>query len=278
MSLRIDAHQHFWQFDPVRDSWITDDMKVIQRDFLAKDLHPVLEANGFDGCVLVQADQSEAQNDFMLQQAANAPFIKGIVGWVDLQSPDVQQRLEYYRQFPLIKGFRHVLQGEADRQLMLRPAFMKGIAALQAHLYTYDILIFPDQLPYIPQLVEAFPHLRFVIDHIAKPLIKKGEVADWKKDMEAVARYPNVYCKVSGMVTEADWQRWTEADFTPYLDVVTGAFGMQRLLYGSDWPVCLVAGSYERMLGIVQAYYARFSAEEQAAFFGGNATRFYQLA
>lgn len=275
--LRIDAHQHFWQFDPVRDSWITDDMKVIQQDFLPQQLQPVLEANGFDGCVLVQADQSEAQNDFMLQQAAGAPFIKGIVGWVDLQSPHVQQRLEYYRQYPVIKGFRHVLQGEADRELMLRPAFMNGIAALQAQNYTYDILIFPDQLPYIPQLVEAFPDMRFVVDHIAKPLIKKGEVADWKKDMEALARYSNVYCKVSGMVTEGDWQRWTEADFTPYLDVVTGAFGINRLLYGSDWPVCLVAGSYERMLGIVQAYYARFSAEEQAAFFGGNATRFYQL-
>lgn len=275
--VRIDAHQHFWQFDPVRDSWITDDMAVIQRDFLPQHLQPVLQANGFDGCVLVQADQSEVQNDFMLQQAAAAPFIKGVVGWVDLQHASVEDRLAYYKQFSLIKGFRHVLQGEADRQLMLKPAFMNGISKLASFGFTYDILIFPDQLPYVPALVQVFPNQAFVIDHIAKPGIKAGEIVQWEKDMRQVAQYPNVYCKVSGMVTEADWQRWKADDFKPYLDALTAAFGIDRLLYGSDWPVCLVAGSYEKMLSIVADYYASFSASEQALFFGQNAARFYQL-
>lgn len=275
--IRIDAHQHFWQFDPVRDSWITDDMAVIQKDFLPQHLQPVLQANGFYGCVLVQADQSEAQNDFMLQQATAAPFIKGIVGWVNLQAANVEERLLYYSQFKIIKGFRHVLQGEADRQLMLKPAFMNGIGRLRQFGYTYDILIFPDQLPYIPELLKAFPDQAFVIDHIAKPNIQKGDIAQWEKDMKLVAQYPNVYCKVSGMVTEADWRQWKPEDFHPYLDSVTNAFGIHRLLYGSDWPVCLVAGSYEKMLGIVQQYYASFSVQEQALFFGQNAARFYQL-
>jgi L-fuconolactonase len=276
-NMRIDAHQHFWQFDPVRDSWITEEMAVIRRDFLPGDLEPVLARNGFDGCVLVQADQSEAQNDFMLQLAADNAFIKGIVGWVDLQSADVEERLRYYSQYKVIKGFRHVLQGEADRQLMLKPAFMQGISKLQQFDFAYDILIFPDQLPFIPALVQAFPEQRFVIDHIAKPGIKQQHITEWAKDLKAVAQYSNVYCKVSGMVTEADWKQWKKEDFRTYLDVVTQAFGTNRILYGSDWPVCQVAAAYEQMLDIVQDYYASFSEEEQSLFFGGNAMRFYHL-
>jgi L-fuconolactonase len=276
-ALRIDAHQHFWQFDPVRDSWITEEMAVIRRDFLPADLAPVLKHNGFDGCVLVQADQSEAHNDFMLQLAAGNAFIKGIVGWVDLQAADVEDRLRAYSQHAVIKGFRHVLQGEADRQLMLKPAFMRGISKLQQFNFAYDILIFPDQLPFIPAFVQAFPEQSFVIDHIAKPDIKHQHIAEWEKEIKAVAQLPNVWCKVSGMVTEADWKQWEKEDFRAYLDVVTQAFGTDRILYGSDWPVCQVAASYEQMLAIVQEYYAAFSAEEQSLIFGGNATRFYHL-
>ena len=274
---RIDAHQHFWQFDPVRDSWITEDMSVIRRDFLPADLEPVLNSNDFDGCVLVQADQSEAHNNFMLQLADDYDFIKGIVGWVDLQAENVEERLQFYSQYKTMKGFRHVLQGEEDRQLMLRPAFMRGIGLLNQYGFAYDILIFPDQLQFIPELVKALPDQRFVIDHIAKPGIKQQEIAAWATDIKAVAQYQNVWCKVSGMVTEADWKQWKKEDFTPYLDVVTEAFGAKRIMYGSDWPVCQVAASYEKMLEIVQEYYASFSREEQALIFGGNATRFYHL-
>lgn len=275
--MKIDAHQHFWQFDPVRDSWINDEMTVIQRDFLPQDLWPVLQANGIDGCITVQSDQSEPENDFQLQNAAANDFIKGVVGWVDLQANNIEERLAYYSRFDKMKGFRHVLQGEPQRDLMLQPKFMHGISQLAMFNFTYDILIFPDQLPYILQFVQSFPNQKFVIDHIAKPDIKHQTIADWKKDIEAIALFDNVSCKISGMVTEANWQQWQPSDFTPYLDVVVNAFGTKRIMYGSDWPVCLVAASYERMLGIVTDYFKNFSETEQADFFGLNAARFYNL-
>lgn len=275
--MKIDAHQHFWQFDPVRDSWINDEITVIQRDFLPQDLWPVLQANGIDGCITVQSDQSEPENDFQLQNAAANDFIKGVVGWVDLQANNIEERLAYYSRFDKMKGFRHVLQGEPQRDLMLQPKFMHGISQLAMFNFTYDILIFPDQLPYILQFVQSFPNQKFVIDHIAKPDIKHQTIADWKKDIEAIALFDNVSCKISGMVTEANWQQWQPSDFTPYLDVVVNAFGTKRIMYGSDWPVCLVAASYERMLGIVTDYFKNFSETEQADFFGLNAARFYNL-
>ena len=273
----IDAHQHFWIFDPVRDSWINDDMKLIQRDFLPADLYPVLQKNNVDGCVTVQSDQSEEENAFHLDLAGKYDFIKGIVGWVDLQSPQVNERLEYYQQFEMMKGFRHVLQGEKDRALMLTPAFKNGITLLGRYGFTYDILIFPDQLKYTAELVKAFPQQRFVIDHIAKPYIRDKKIDEWKKDMLAVAKNENVFCKISGMVTEADWKSWKEEDLNPYLDVIVEAFGTKRIMYGSDWPVCLVAGGYEQVIGLVIKYFSSFSADEQQDFFGNTATQFYQL-
>ncbi|MDR3711259.1 MAG: amidohydrolase family protein [Puia sp.] len=274
----IDAHQHFWKFDPVRDSWITDEMSVIRRDFGPADLLPLLEANGMEGSVIVQSDQSEEENVFQLENAEKFDFVKGVVGWVDLRSPAVNERLAYYRQFEKLKGFRHVLQGEKDRALMLTPDFKRGIGALKPYGYTYDILIYHDQLRYIPELAAAFPDQPFVIDHIAKPFIRTGQYLDeWKKDMKAAASHENVFCKISGMVTEADWQHWKKEDFKPYLDTVVEAFGTRRILYGSDWPVCLVAASYARMIHLVRDYFASFSKPEQAAFFGGNATTFYNL-
>lgn len=273
--LRIDAHQHFWKFDPVRDGWIDETMKVIQRDFLPADLEPVLRANGMDGCVVVQADQSRQETLFHL--SLEHAFIKGIVGWVDLQAEDIREQLAHYSQFKKIKGFRHVLQGEKQRDYMLRPAFKRGIAMLRNFGFTYDILVFPDQLKYTKEFIEEFPEQPFVIDHLAKPYIREGKLNEWTRDMQAIARYENVLCKVSGMVTEADWKSWKYEDFKPYLDVVVEAFGTKRLLYGSDWPVCLVAASYEKVIGIVTEYFSTFSEAEQHAFFGGNATRFYTL-
>lgn len=274
----IDAHQHFWKFDPVRDSWITEDMSVIRRDFGPADLLPLLESNGMEGSVIVQSDQSEEENAFQLENAEKFDFIKGVVGWVDLRADNLHERLAYYKQFEKLKGFRHVLQGEKDRALMLNPAFKKGIAALKQFGYTYDILIYPNQLGYVPELVSAFPDQPFVIDHIAKPFIRTGEaLEEWKAAMKTVAGYQNVSCKISGMVTEADWKNWKKEDFKPYLDTVVEAFGTQRILYGSDWPVCLVAASYSQMMGIVRNYFSGFSQAEQSAFFGGNATTFYNL-
>jgi L-fuconolactonase len=275
--LRIDAHQHFWKFDPVRDNWITDEMEAIKKNFLPQDFQSLLRQNNFDGSVVVQSDQSEKENEFQLQIAAENDFIKGVVGWVDLQAADVEERLTYYSSFKKMKGFRHVLQGEADRALMLKPSFMNGISKLEKFGFTYDVLIFPDQLKYTAEFVAAFPNQKFVIDHIAKPDIKNKKIKKWKEDIEAVAKYENVYCKISGIVTEADWKIWKKADFIPYMQTVAAAFGTNRIMYGSDWPVCLVAASYKEVLDIVKEYFSSFSENEQELFFGSNAIRFYNL-
>lgn len=275
---KIDAHQHFWQFDPMRDSWITWEMQKIRRDFLPADLHPLLQECGIDGCVLVQTDQSERENAFLLGLAEDFDFIKGVVGWVDLRDPGVEERLVHYKGFPKMKGFRHVLQGEPDRAMMLAPSFRRGIGALTSFGYTYDILIYPDQLGYTREFVASFPDQPFVIDHIAKPHIKDRFITDeWRTAIRAVAAYPNVSCKISGMVTEADWLHWKPEHLHVYVDTVVEAFGTDRILFGSDWPVCLVAASYKQVFEVVKDYFAACSADEQAAFFGGNAIKFYQL-
>lgn len=274
----IDAHQHFWKYDPVRDGWINDEMAALRKDFLPEDLLPVLKQNGFNGSVLVQSDQSEQENIFQLRNALENDFIKGVVGWVNLQADNIEERLEHYSSFERMKGFRHVLQGEVQRDLMLTPKFRNGISKLQKFGFTYDILIFADQLQYILQFVKAFPKQKFVIDHIAKPGIKHKKIKDWEKEIEAVARYENVFCKISGMVTEADWHHWKQDDFTAYLDIVVNAFGTKRIMYGSDWPVCLLAGDYEKVAGIVRQYFSTYSRTEQDLFFGENAIWFYNLA
>lgn len=275
--LKIDSHQHFWQFDAVRDAWITPNMAAIQRDFLPADLAPILQQHGLDGCVAVQASQSEVETDFLLELAAAHDFIRGVVGWVDLQADNIGERLAHYSKFPALKGFRHVLQGETDRALMLRPEFQRGLASLYAHGFTYDLLILSDQLGFAAELAANFSMQPFVLDHIAKPLIKAREIEPWRRDLQALAAHENVLCKVSGMVTEADWQHWQPADFRPYLDIVFGAFGPQRVMFGSDWPVCNVAGGYGRAHALVADYVAALSASEQAQFWGGTAAFFYQL-
>jgi len=253
-------------------------MRVIRNDFLPADLEPLLQAAGLDGSVAVQADPSEDENEFLLDHASRHDFVKGVVGFVDLQSPAVEERLDWYRRYPKLKGFRHILQGERDRALMLKPAFKHGIGLLRKYGYTYDILIYPDQLGYTREFVAAFPDQPFVIDHMAKPYIKDRMITDeWKEAIHAVGAYGNVYCKISGIVTEADWKNWKPEHFRPYLDTVLEAFGTDRVLFGSDWPVCLVAASYQQVLQIVEDYFSAMSKDEQAAFFGGNAMRFYNI-
>ena len=275
--LRIDSHQHFWKYDPVRDSWINDEMSVIRKDFYPEQLQKILEANGFDGCITVQSDQTEIENAFQLGHAMKFDFIKAVVGWVDLQSENVEERLAYYQQFEKLKGFRHILQGEPRRDLMLKPDFKRGISLLHKYGYTYDILIFPDQLSYTLELVEEFPDQKFVIDHLAKPYIRDQKIYEWKNDMEELADHENVFCKVSGFVTEADWKNWKPEDFTPYLDVVTEAFGIDRLMFGSDWPVCLVAAAYEDVVSITENYFLSYTPNEREKVFGLNASKFYNL-
>lgn len=275
--LRIDSHQHFWKYDPIKFDWIDDNMAVIRKDFLPEDLEQILKANSFDGCITVQSHQSELENEFQLANAEKHSFIKGVVGWVDLEAINIEERLAYYQQFKKLKGFRHVLQGEPQRDFMLRPGFLNGISLLKKYGFTYDILIFPDQLKYMADFIVQFPDQPFVIDHIAKPGIKQKELDEWEKGIKTVAEFDNVFCKVSGMVTEADWQNWKPADLYTYLNVITDNFGIDRLMFGSDWPVCKVAADYWQVVAIVKDYFSGFSQTEQQGFFGGNAIKFYNL-
>ncbi|MBB2149945.1 amidohydrolase family protein [Pedobacter gandavensis] len=275
--LKIDSHQHFWNYDEVRDSWITDDMDVLRDDFLPQHLKCILEHYGFNGCIVVQSDQSPEENDFQLNHAAAHPFIKGVVGWVDLQVEDIDTQLHKLSKNEKLKGFRHILQGEPDPALMLKPAFLNGISKLSAHGFTYDILIYPHQLKYAEELVSMFPEQQFILNHLAKPNIKDGLIEEWKAQIIALAKHENVACKVSGMVTEADWKKWKVKDFTPYLDVVFEAFGSKRVMYGSDWPVCLLAADYGRVVSLIENYTEKLPKEAQEDFWGNNAKNFYNL-
>jgi len=275
--ITIDAHQHFWKYDKVRDSWIDENMKVIQRDFLPADLQPILAHNHIAGSVVVQSSQSNKENIFQLNNANKNDFIKGVVGWVHLMADGVEEQLAALSRHKKLKGFRHVLQGEPQRNMMLLPAFKNGISHLAKYGFTFDLLILPDQLPYALQLVREFPYQPFVIDHLAKPPIKNGEISTWKKAMEPFSSCTNVCCKISGMVTEADWNHWRWADLKPYIDVVVQVFGTDRIMFGSDWPVCLLAAPFDELIGGVRQYFQSFSAHEKAAVFGINAQRFYRL-
>lgn len=273
----IDSHQHFWQFDPKRHGWIDDSMQEIQRDFLPYDLQKIYEIEGIDGCVAVQVDQTEAETEYLLELAKLYDFIKGVVGWIDLRADNLQERLDHFSQFSKLAGFRHIVQGESDVNFLLRKDFMRGIEELLPYNYTYDILVFPQQLGATLEFVRSHPHQPFVIDHLAKPYIKDGFYDGWALLMRGIARNENVYCKISGMVTEADWDEWTYKDLVPYLDLVFEVFGPDRIMYGSDWPVCLVAANYPMVKGIIEQYLTKLSPDEQAKVWGLNAKRFYNL-
>lgn len=276
---KIDAHQHFWHFDPKKDSWITPDMAVIQKDFLPDDLLPVLQQHKVDGCVAVQASQTLAETDFLIQLASEHDFIQAVVGWIDLKAPadELTEQLIHYRQFPKLKGFRHILQGEQLNEFLRDGSFSAGLTQLGDFGYSYDLLAFHPQLPFIIQLVKQHPEQRFVLDHLGKPDIKTGELSEWKRNITALAALPNVFCKLSGLVTEGDWNNWTEDQVTDCLDICVDAFGTDRLLFGSDWPVCLLATTYGGWLDLLVQYFGAFSADEQSKVFGGNTATFYQI-
>lgn len=274
--MRLDAHQHFWRYDPVRDAWLTPAMEVIRRDFLPDDLGPVLEANGMDGCVAVQADPSEDETRFLLELARAHDFIRGVVGWVDLRSADLEDRLAHFATDPLLRGVRHIAQAEAD-DFLARDEVVQGIGRLRGFGLTFDVLVYEHQLPAAITLAERLPDQPMVLDHLGKPRIRDGVLEPWAARMRELARHANVCCKVSGMITEADWAHWRPAELRPYLDVAFETFGPERLMFGSDWPVCLVAGSYGRVMEVVAEVAEALSADERAAIFGGNAARFYGI-
>jgi len=275
--VRIDAHQHFWRYRPEEYPWITDKLAAIRRDYMPSDLRPLLEAAGFQGCVAVQARPTLEETRWLLRLAEEHSFIQGVVGWVDLTADDVRGQLEPFARHPRLKGIRHLLQDEPDDAYMLRPDFRRGLRILGEFGLTYDLLVFPRHLPYAVRLVQELDEQPFVVDHLAKPPIKAKEISPWREEIRRLAHFDNVYCKLSGMVTEADWSAWRPEDFTPYLDVVLEAFGPKRLMIGSDWPVCTLAGEYEPVMAIVIDYISRLSQDEQEAILGENAVRFYKL-
>lgn len=273
----IDSHQHFWQYDPTRHHWMDDAMAVLRRDFLPGELQELFSEHSIDGCVAVQVDQTPAENDFLLKLASEYPFILGIVGWADFRDLQVEANLERYSENKGIKGFRHIVQSEPDPNFLLRPTFTKGIACLEQFGFTYDILVFPHQLGAVLEFVKRFPNQKFVIDHLAKPYIKDRFYEGWATLIQAIGKHENVFCKLSGMITEADSGAWKPEDLHPYMDQVLVTFGAERLMYGSDWPVCLLAGNYRQVVRIVHDFIAPLSRAEQSSIMGGNALAFYNL-
>jgi L-fuconolactonase len=275
--MKIDAHQHFWKYSLAEYGWMGENMAVLKRDHLPGELEKLAAASGIDGSVAVQARQSLAETEFLLDLAKKHPFIKGVVGWVDLRSEKVDEQLVKYSKDKKLKAVRHVVQDEPDDDFMMRDAFVRGISKLERYGLRYDILIYPKQVKCATKLVERFPDQPFVLDHIAKPLIKKAELHPWKNQMRDLARNENVWCKVSGMVTEANWGKWKPADFVPYMDAVLEMYGAERLMFGSDWPVCTCAAKYEQVVAIVKGWAGKLSKSEQERLFGGTAAEFYGL-
>jgi L-fuconolactonase len=272
----IDSHVHFWKYDKKTYDWIDNSMKTLQQDYLPEHLSLVSKRNNVDGVVAVQATQTETETHFLVELAKTHNIIKGVVGWIDLQADNIADRLQYFSQYPIIKGYRHVVQGE-PLDFLARENFRRGVAALKAYNYTYDILIFHNQLPPAIDFVRAFPDMPLVIDHCAKPDIRHKNINEWRINMKEIAKFPNVCCKLSGLFTEANWKEWSAADFFPYLDVVFEAFGPNRLLFGSDWPVMLLSGIYVQWKSLLEKYMENYSYEDREKVFGLNAIHFYNL-
>lgn len=275
--MRIDSHQHFWRYDAAEYAWIDDSMSALRRDFLPSDARREMNLAGIDACVAVQARQTLAETRWLLELADENAFVAGVIGWIDLQAPDAAAQLEPFVSQPKFVGVRHIVQSEADDCFMLRPAFCRGISLLADRDLTYDILIYPRHLRVAAELVSRFPRQRFVLDHLAKPNIRTGEIHEWERGVRELAAFPLVFCKLSGLVTEADWTSWTPDDLRAYFDVAFDCFGASRLLFGSDWPVCSVAAEYRKVVSVVENYMADRSEVDRKAVMGGNAARLWRL-
>ena len=273
--MHIDSHQHFWKYNPTEYEWMTDSMSDLQCDFLPDDLKLLIDQTGINGTIAVQARQKLEETEWLLELSDSNDFIKGVVGWVDLMSPEIKDTLKALSQHPKLKGVRHLIHDEPDERYILEPDFLRGLGTLQAFDLTYDLLLYPNHLSYAVEAVKQFPEQKFVLDHIAKPLIKDGTLAPWDEDIRELAKLENVYCKVSGMVTEASWKQWKTTDFKPYLDIVFDCFGPERLMFGSDWPVSTLSANYNQVHSIVWDYIQQYPAQVQEKILGMDAAKFY---
>ena len=272
----IDSHHHLWHYNPEKHQWIDSSMQKLREDFTGEDLNTLASKHGLTGTVLVQVDQSEEESLWLLEQAEKYPIIKGVVGWVDLIADNVEERLAYFSRFDKLKGFRHIAQAESD-DFLAGPAFKRGVNYLHRFDFTYDILVYYYQLPAAIKLVESVPDQKFVVDHIAKPNIKAAYIEEWEKNIRSLSERQNVFCKLSGIITEADHGNWNYDQLTPYLDIVLESFGVERLMFGSDWPVCLLAGDYGQVVNIILEFVSQLSANEQSMILSENVRKFYNL-
>ena len=275
--MQIDSHQHFWLYNKEDYGWISDDMSVLRRDFKPADLRDEIIAAGIDSVISVQARQTLEETEQLLEYAHKNDFIKGVVGWVPLCAENASEHIEYFAANPHLKGLRHIVQDEPDDKFILREDFNCGISLLKDYDLAYDVLIFEKHLPQTIEFIKRHPQQRFVLDHIAKPNIKNGKTQPWRKNIEEIDGFENIWCKISGMVTEADFKNWGKDQLKPYFDIVLNAFGASRLMFGSDWPVCLCACSYGRWKQIVEEFISPLSQNEQEAIMGLNAVEAYRL-
>jgi L-fuconolactonase len=276
--MKIDAHQHFWKYNDRDYVWMSAAMGKLRRDHLPADLLPLIKTAGIDGTIAVQARQTLEESAWLLQLAEEHPFIRGVVGWVDLCSERIVEQLEQFIQHKKLCGVRHVVHDEADDEFMLRKDFLRGLSQLENFGLTYDLLLFPRHLRVACEVVNHFPNQPFVLDHIAKPPVQTGAMEPWARDLRQLAAFPNVFCKISGLVTETKWDSWSAKDFEPYIDVVLNAFGAHRLMIGTDWPVCTLAADYKTVIDLQAGYISQLSGDVQNAILGKNPLKFYSIA
>jgi L-fuconolactonase len=274
---KIDAHHHLWRYDAAEYGWLDEEKQELRRDFLTRDLTPELAAAGIDGTVVVQARQTLDETRWLLDQADRCPTIRGVVGWAPIAGEDFPGVMEEFESRPKLKGLRHVIEAEEDENYILRADFNAGMVALQGSGLVYDLLVRENQLPQTIELVDEYPDQVFVLDHMAKPKIGAGILEPWSANMRELGLRQNVWCKVSGLTTEADWKNWTPDTLRPYLDATVDAFGSERLMVGSDWPVCLLATGYAKWFEVLRTYFAGFTETEREAIFGETAVNVYQL-
>jgi len=275
--MRIDAHQHFWQYDPDRHRWINDEMSAIRRDFFPGDLATILKTLQIDGTIAVQADETMVETTFLLDLAAKNDFIKAVVGWTDLHSPELEKTLYNFKGIEKLAGFRCVMQGAPDEKYLSNDLFANNLKKLAEHGYTYDLLVYHNQLPALISMTEKLPDNQLILDHIGKPDIRNKQFQTWKEQIKILAKHPGIYCKLSGMVTEANYSKWTYDDLLPYLETSAEYFGIDRICFGSDWPVCLVAGSYNKVYEVIEKFVHQLSKSDQEKIFGLNTLQFYKI-
>ncbi len=275
--MKIDAHQHFWKYNPLTQGWISDEMSILRRDFSPHELKKEIELNGIDGTIAVQAEENYEENNFLNKLAEENDYIIGIVGWLDLLDQRAEEKMQALKSIQTLVGFRTITQGAPDEKYLSNKLYIQNVGLLAKYDYTYDLLVHHTQLQSLIRFTEKLPNNKFIIDHLGKPDIKHQHINEWKSDIKTLSSNPNIYCKLSGMTTEADHKNWTYSTLLPYMEIAAEYFGTSRLCFGSDWPVCLVAGSYEKTLAVVEQFCSQLNTEEKNKIFGENTKEFYKL-